>query len=46
MVDNGGRLDYEMTITDDYAFTEPVTLSKYWVYIPDVSVEPYECISD
>ena len=42
--DNGGRLEYEGTITDDYAFTEPVPLSKSFVYLPDVSVEPYECI--
>ncbi len=46
VTENGGRLDYEMTVTDEWAFTEPVVLSKYWVYIPDVQVEPYECIPD
>ena len=46
LADNGGRLDYEITITDESSFTAPVTLSKYWVYISDVSVEPYECIPD
>ncbi len=46
VTDNGGRLDYSMTITDDATFTEPVVLSKFWVYLPDVSVEPYECIPD
>lgn len=42
-IEDGGRLEYAMTITDDYAFTEPVTLSKSWVYLPDVQVEPYNC---
>ena len=31
-------------MTDAYAFTEPVTLRKSWVYLPDVQVEPYECV--
>ncbi|MGI9257316.1 MAG: DUF6152 family protein [Gammaproteobacteria bacterium] len=44
VTDNGGRLDYAITITDEATFTEPVTLDKYWVYVPGVSVEPYECI--
>ena len=39
----GGRLEYEITITDATAFTEPVTLSKSWVWLPDNRVEPYEC---
>jgi hypothetical protein len=45
-VEGGGRLEYEITITDPFAFTEPVTLTKSWVYLPDVRVEPYECVSD
>ena len=45
-VEGGGRLQYEITISDPYAFTEPVALSKSWVYLPDVRVEPYECVSD
>jgi hypothetical protein len=45
-VEGGGRLQYEITISDPYAFTEPVALTKSWVYLPDVRVEPYECVSD
>lgn len=43
-VEEGGRLEYEITMTDAYAFTEPVTLRKSWVYLPDVQVEPYNCV--
>jgi hypothetical protein len=42
--ESGGRLEYELTVTDPTAFTEPVTMSKSWVYLPDVRVEPYECV--
>ncbi|HEY5623000.1 MAG TPA: hypothetical protein VIV14_04505, partial [Gammaproteobacteria bacterium] len=44
--EDGSRLDYAITVTDDATFSEPVTLSKFWVYIADVSVEPYECVPD
>lgn len=45
-VENGSRLQYEMTVTDPATFTEPVVMDKTWVWLPDVSVEPYECIAD
>lgn len=41
--EDGSRLDYRMTVTDPTTFTEPVELEKYWLSIPDVTVEPYEC---
>lgn len=41
--ENGGRLEYSMTMTDPATFTEPVYMDKSWVYLPDVRVEPYEC---
>ena len=40
---DGSRLDYTMTVTDPATFTEPVVLEKYWLWLPDVQVEPYEC---
>jgi len=43
---DGSRLDYRMTLTDPATFTEPVVLEKYWVWFPEVVVEPYECIAD
>ena len=41
---DGSRLYYETTITDPAAFVEPVEFEAYWIYIPGVAVEPYECI--
>ena len=38
-----GRLDYTLTITDPDTFMEPFDLSKYWVWRPEIEVEPYEC---
>ena len=41
--ENGGRLEYTLTVTDPRNFTEPVVMGKSWVWLPDVRVEPYEC---
>ena len=40
---DGSRLQYEITVTDPATFTEPVVMTKSWVWLPDVSVEPYDC---
>jgi hypothetical protein len=39
----GSRLDYELTVTDSWLFTEPVTLSKSWRWLPGDRVLPYNC---
>ena len=39
------RLYYVLTVTDRATFTEPVTLSKFWVWRPDEEVQPFECES-
>lgn len=41
--DDSRRLDYSMTITNAEIFPEPVTLNKYWIWVPGASVEPYAC---
>ena len=41
--EEGGRLEYELTVTDPTAFTEPVVMNKSWVWLPDVNVEEYNC---
>ncbi len=41
---DGSRLDLTMTVTDAANFTEPVVMEKSWLWLPDVQVEPYECI--
>ena len=43
---DGRRLDYEMTAINPEIFTEPVTFNKFWLWIPDVTVEPYECLAE
>jgi hypothetical protein len=45
MSDNGNRLDYEITISDPSTFTEPVTLTKYWVDLGE-PMEIYNCVAD
>ena len=40
---DGSRLDYQLTVTDPANFTAPVTLTKYWIYLPGVEVKPYQC---
>jgi hypothetical protein len=41
--DDGSRLDYEMTVTDPATFTRPVVLRQYWLWLPTVTLLPYEC---
>jgi hypothetical protein len=46
LAQDGSRLDYTMTITAPSTFTEPVLLSKFWLYVPGVVVKPYNCATD
>lgn len=41
---DGSRLHYEATVTDPAAFVEPIEFSAQWIYVPGVTVEPYNCI--
>lgn len=41
--EDGKRLDYTVLITDPTTFTEPVLLDRFWLWVPGVQVEPYEC---
>ncbi|MBT5031414.1 MAG: hypothetical protein HOM55_03860 [Proteobacteria bacterium] len=40
---DGTRLDWEATVTDPINFTEPVSLSGYWRWMPGEQIKPYEC---
>ena len=40
---NGGRLDYEVEVTDPATFTDTVILTSYWTRRAGVEVNPYEC---
>ena len=41
--EHGSRLDYSLTVTDPASFTQPVTVTKYWVWYPEMTVEPFGC---
>jgi Family of unknown function (DUF6152) len=38
------RMDYTLTTTDPVNFTEPFTLTRYFVWKPENTVHPYECL--
>ncbi len=42
--EDGSRLLYEITATDNEIFTEPVMLERDWVWRPGEQVQPYECL--
>ena len=39
-------LTYSITVTDPVTFTEPVTLERYWVWVPGEQIRPYDCTWD
>jgi hypothetical protein len=41
---DGTRLSYTMTITDPATFTSPLELKRSWVWRPDETVKPYNCV--
>ena len=41
--EDGGRLDYTLTITDPATFTEPVVLDKSWLWLSAMTIEPFDC---
>jgi hypothetical protein len=38
------RLDYTLTTTDPVTFTKPFELTRYFVWKPENTVHPYECL--
>ncbi|MGI9271832.1 MAG: DUF6152 family protein [Woeseiaceae bacterium] len=46
LAEDGSRLDYTTTITAPSTFTEPVSLSKFWLFVPGVEVKPFDCAKD
>ena len=43
LAEDGGRLDYTVTVTNPGYFTEPVVLSKFFHWVPGVEVGRYDC---
>jgi uncharacterized protein DUF6152 len=42
---DGTRLNYTLTITDPKTFTQPVELKRSWVWRPEETVKPYNCVA-
>ncbi len=38
------RLDYRITVTDPVYFSEPFDLTRYFVWKPEMTVHPYNCL--
>ena len=43
MNDAEERLYYTLSITDPESFTETLEFSRYWVWQPDIRIQPYRC---
>lgn len=42
-VEEGSELEYVLVVDDPVNFTEPVTLTKTLLYVPDVELIPFDC---
>jgi hypothetical protein len=42
--DDFTRLDYRISVTDPVYFTETFELSRYFVWKPEMTVQPYDCL--
>ena len=38
------RLDYSLSVEDPAYFTQPFTLTRYFVWKPEMTVQPYDCL--
>lgn len=38
------RLDYTLHVTDPVNYTEPFALQRYFIWRPELTVQPYDCI--
>ena len=42
--EDGSRLDYRITVIDPDTFTETFDLTRYFVWRPELVVNPYDCV--
>jgi hypothetical protein len=38
------RLNYTLRVSDSVNFSEPFELQRYFIWRPELSVEPYDCV--
>ena len=43
IADDEQRLNYRISISDPESFTETLEFSRYWVWQPDIRIQPYSC---
>lgn len=43
VADDGSGLEYQITAIDPATYTEPLTLSKPYLWVPGLEILPYEC---
>ena len=43
LAEDGSRLDYTITVTDESTFTEPVTFERYFLYVPGETIMKFDC---
>ncbi len=41
--DGGERLDYQLTVNDPETFTEEMEFTTYYIWRPEIRVEPFNC---
>lgn len=46
VVDEGARLRYEISSADPATYTEPLTLTKHYLWVPGLEIRPYECTEE
>ncbi len=46
VVDDGARLRYRVTSVDPATYTEPLTLTKFYFWVPGLEIRPYECTEE
>jgi len=43
---DGSRLNYQASVTEPVSFTEPIVLEKFWLWLPEAKVTPFNCTAD
>jgi hypothetical protein len=43
-IDDGSKMNYELTVIDPINFTKPVELKKTWIHVPSETILPFDCL--
>jgi len=44
--EDGSRLNYVLNVTDPKTFTKSFDVERYWIWRPEITVDPYDCDRD